>query len=122
MDQPLKPTLNRDDFTNVASALSWQARQQPDAVAIHYPRSRLFRKPIYESCTYRELDKLSDDYARGLAAYGIGPGTRTALMVTPGLDFFALFFARIYWALAESPAKLLGLFNQDRLRRNGAEV
>ena len=93
MDQPLKPTLNRDDFTNVASALSWQARQQPDAVAIHYPRSRLFRKPIYESCTYRELDKLSDDYARGLAAYGIGPGTRTALMVTPGLDFFALFFA-----------------------------
>jgi acyl-CoA synthetase (AMP-forming)/AMP-acid ligase II len=93
MDQPLNPTPTRDDFTNVASALSWQARQQPDAVAIHYPRKNLLRKPRYQSCTYRELDELSNRYARGLTAYGIGPGTRTALMVTPGLDFFALFFA-----------------------------
>jgi acyl-CoA synthetase (AMP-forming)/AMP-acid ligase II len=93
MDQPVEPTWNRDDFTNVASALSWQAHRQPNAVAIHYPRSRLFRKPTYQSCTYRDLDDLSNAYARGLTAYGIGPGVRTALMVTPGLDFFALFFA-----------------------------
>ena len=89
MDQPVEPTWNRDDFTNVASALSWQAHRQPNAVAIHYPRSRLFRKPTYQSCTYRDLDDLSNAYARGLTAYGIGPGVRTALMVTPGLDFFA---------------------------------
>ena len=93
MDQPVEPTWNRDDFTNVASALSWQAHRQPNAVAIHYPQSRVFRKPTYQSRTYRELDDLSNAYARGLTAYGIGPGVRTALMVTPGLDFFALFFA-----------------------------
>lgn len=93
MDQPVEPTWNRDDFTNVASALSWQAARQPNAAAIHYPQSRLFRKPTYQSCTYRALDDLSNAYARGLTAYGIGPGVRTALMVTPGLDFFALFFA-----------------------------
>ena len=36
---------------------------------------------------------MSDDYARGLIEYGIGRGIRTALMLTPGLDFFAMFFA-----------------------------
>jgi acyl-CoA synthetase (AMP-forming)/AMP-acid ligase II len=93
MGQPVESTRNRDDFSNVASALSWQAQRQPNAVAIHYPRSGFFRKRGYTSCTYQELDSLSDSYARGLAAYGIGPGIRTALMLTPGLDFLAMFFA-----------------------------
>jgi acyl-CoA synthetase (AMP-forming)/AMP-acid ligase II len=86
MGQPVESTRNRDDFSNVASALSWQAQRQPNAVAIHYPRSGFFRKRGYTSCTYQELDSLSDSYARGLAAYGIGPGIRTALMLTPGLE------------------------------------
>jgi len=93
MDQPVEPTWNRDDFTNVASALGWQARQQPGAIAIHYPRTGVFRKQTYLSCTYQELEELSNSYAHGLTAYGIGPGVRTALMLTPGLDFFAVFFA-----------------------------
>jgi len=86
-------TWNTDENTNVASALSWQARRQPGATAIHYPKSSTFGKERYLSCTYRELDELSDCYARGLQQYGIGKGTRTALMLTPGLDFFAMFFA-----------------------------
>ncbi len=57
------------------------------------PRAGAFKKSHYESCTYRELNELSDCYARGLHAYGITPGTRTALMLTPGLNFFAMFFA-----------------------------
>ena len=86
-------TWNTDEFSNVASALSWQAQRQPNVTAIHYPKSGAFRKHHYESCTYQELNELSDCYARGLHEYGIGPGTRTALMLTPGLDFFAMFFA-----------------------------
>lgn len=82
-----------NEFSNVAKALSWQAQQQPNVTAIHYPKSSAFKKHNYASCTYKELDELSDCYARGLHEYGIGPGTRTALMLTPGLEFFAMFFA-----------------------------
>lgn len=84
---------NAAESSNVASALSWQARRQPNAVAIHYPAKSALGKTAYRSCSYRELDELSDTYARGLHACGILPGTRTALMLTPGLDFFAMFFA-----------------------------
>ena len=82
-----------NEFSNVAKALSWQAQQQPNVTAIHYPKNSAFKKHNYASCTYKELNELSDCYARGLHEYGIGPGTRTALMLTPGLDFFAMFFA-----------------------------
>jgi acyl-CoA synthetase (AMP-forming)/AMP-acid ligase II len=92
MDMPVEKTWNTDDFINVANALSWQAERQPNAVAIHYPKSSAFRKDHYESVTYNELNALADCYARGLHEYGITPGTRTALMLTPGLDFFAMFF------------------------------
>jgi acyl-CoA synthetase (AMP-forming)/AMP-acid ligase II len=93
MDMPVENSWNRDDLANVATALSLQARRQPNVTAIHYPQSSTFGKSGYTSCTYQELDELSNCYARGLTAYGIGPGTRTALMLTPGLDFFAMFFA-----------------------------
>jgi len=93
MDMPVETTWNRDELANVATALSWQARRQPNVTAIHYPQSGAFRKSTYASCTYQELDELSNCYARGLTAYGISAGTRTALMLTPGLEFFAMFFA-----------------------------
>jgi acyl-CoA synthetase (AMP-forming)/AMP-acid ligase II len=84
---------SRDESSNVATALSWQARRQPNAVAIHYPRKGSFGRVEYADCSYLELDELSNCYARGLAEYGIAPGTRTALMLTPGLEFLAMFFA-----------------------------
>ena len=43
--------------------------------------------------SFAELDAESDRYAHGLVAAGITRGTRTALMVTPSLEFFALVFA-----------------------------
>jgi len=89
----VESTWKMDDSPNVAGALSWQARRQPNATAIHYPSGGAFGKEKYLECSYQELDELSNVYARGLKAYGIGPGTRTALMLTPGLDFFAVFFA-----------------------------
>ena len=81
------------DSCNVAAALADQARTQPDTPAIHYPSGVRRGEVRYRSASYAELDVLSDRYARGLIAYGIGRGTRVALMVTPGLEFFALFFA-----------------------------
>lgn len=93
MDMPVETTWNTDEFSNVANALSWQAQRQPSAIAIYYPKNSAFRKDHYESVTYQELNELADCYARGLHAYGITAGTRTALMLTPGLNFFAMFFA-----------------------------
>ena len=78
---------------NVASHLARQAAQRGAAAAIHYPTGLRHGRIHYASCSYHELDALSDTYARGLQEYGIARGTRTALMVPPGLDFFALFFA-----------------------------
>jgi acyl-CoA synthetase (AMP-forming)/AMP-acid ligase II len=93
MEAAVEQTWKTDNQTNVASALSRQAHTRPNATAIHYPETGTFGKVSYQSCTYQELDELSNCYARGLREYGIGKGVRTAMMVTPGLDFFALFFA-----------------------------
>ena len=84
---------NRPDHCNVAGALSWQAARQADAPAIHYPTGLVTGRVEYRSINYYALDELTDRYARGLAEFGIARGTRTALMVPPGLPFFALFFA-----------------------------
>lgn len=93
MDMPVDRAWETGSFINVAGALSWQASEQPNATAIHYPESGLLKRVKYASCTYQDLNELSDCYARGMREYGIEPGTRTALMLTPGLEFFAIFFA-----------------------------
>ncbi len=84
---------NRTKTCNIASALAQQAEQQGQNVAIHYPVGKRGSHITYESVTYSALDELSDEYAHGLIEYGIGRGVRSALMLTPGLDFFAMFFA-----------------------------
>jgi len=81
------------EICNIASALISQTEQQGDNIAIHYPTGKRGDQVHYASISYSDLNALSDDYARGLTEYGIGRGVRTALMLTPGLDFFAVFFA-----------------------------
>jgi acyl-CoA synthetase (AMP-forming)/AMP-acid ligase II len=78
---------------NVAGALTCQAERQPDQPAIHYPAGISGGRIEYRSSSYAELDELSNRWSHGLQSIGIGRGTRTALMVPPGLDFFAVFFA-----------------------------
>jgi acyl-CoA synthetase (AMP-forming)/AMP-acid ligase II len=84
---------NKPGTCNIASALVEQAAAQGNNIAIHYPLGKRRGQISYASVTYSALDKLSNEYAHGLTAYGIGRGVRTALMLTPGLDFFAMFFA-----------------------------
>ncbi len=79
---------------NIASALSEVARERPYAPAIQYPDGTDENGRIrYTHYTYKQLDEASGVIARGLEAFGITKGTRTALMVTPSLEFFALTFA-----------------------------
>jgi acyl-CoA synthetase (AMP-forming)/AMP-acid ligase II len=84
---------NSTDCCNVAGGLAEQASMQPASTAIHYPTGIRSGQVRYAECSYSELDELSNSYARGLKEYGIRRGTRTALMMPPGLDFFAMFFA-----------------------------
>jgi acyl-CoA synthetase (AMP-forming)/AMP-acid ligase II len=69
------------------------AAQQPEATAIYYPRGpRSAGRARYESLTYRALAEDAARIGAGLAAIGVGRGTRCALMVRPSPDFFALAF------------------------------
>ena len=51
------------------------------------------RPDDYTTLTFAELHADSDALAHGLTAAGVGRGTRVAVMVPPGVDFFALTFA-----------------------------
>lgn len=90
---PGQPLLPADAPCNIASALVDMASRMPYTPAIFYPMGRDANGVrAYTHYTYRQLDDRSDAIARGLHAVGIGRGVRTALMVRPSLDFFALFF------------------------------
>ncbi len=80
---------------NVASHLARMAAQQPTQVAIHAPRGRVHsdRPTEHRAITFAELNADADAVAHGLSAAGVARGTRTALMVPPSPDFFALTFA-----------------------------
>ena len=79
---------------NIAAHLPVMARRQPDAPAIYCPAGQDPQRRIrYAGQTFRELDQASNRVALGLERAGLGRGVRTALMVKPGPDFFALTFA-----------------------------
>jgi acyl-CoA synthetase (AMP-forming)/AMP-acid ligase II len=72
---------------NIASYLPLMASRNPDRQAIIAPKDRRTR------VTFRELNQECDRYAHGLARLGITRGTRTVLMVKPGVEFVGLSFA-----------------------------
>ncbi len=81
------------NFVNIAAYLPEMARKQPHRPAVSFPAGRDGNGRVkYTHYTFRQLDRESDWIARGLALSGIGRGVRTALMVKPSLEFFALTF------------------------------
>jgi olefin beta-lactone synthetase len=78
--------MNETDIVNISRHLTEMAKQQPDTPAIIFPQAK-------RSLTFRELDVESDRLALGLGRLGIVRGVRTALLVPPGPELFALTFA-----------------------------
>ncbi|MCE9567581.1 MAG: AMP-binding protein [Planctomycetes bacterium] len=80
---------------NVATHLARMAADHPTQVAIHFPRRGVKPEGTSEhiAVTFAELNADADAIAHGLVAAGIVRGTRTALMVPPSPNFFALTFA-----------------------------
>ena len=64
------------------------ALSQPDTPAIFFPINGK-----YQQHSFAQLNKESDRIAIALESIGIKKGMRTALMVKPGLEFFAITFA-----------------------------
>ena len=76
---------------NIAQFLPRMAEQAPERRAIICTqRPDLFGRT---ALTFRELDAESDRLAWGLREAGVESGSRTLLMLRPGLDFLALTFA-----------------------------
>jgi acyl-CoA synthetase (AMP-forming)/AMP-acid ligase II len=78
---------------NVAAHVPALARSRPHAPAVVCPVGRRRGRVAYVHLTFRQLDEASDRLAHALTAAGVRRGARTALMVTPGPEFFALTFA-----------------------------
>jgi acyl-CoA synthetase (AMP-forming)/AMP-acid ligase II len=79
---------------NIAGHLSAMATFQPGRPAIICASGREANGEIaYEQMTFAQLDGASNQLAQALAKIGITRGVRSALMVPPGVDFFALTFA-----------------------------
>jgi len=86
--------FQNDEMVNVAARLHEMAHKQPYTRAVVCPlRQNRYKGLAYTHLTFRQLDRESDCLAHGLLRYGIKRGTRTILMVKPGLDFFVLIFA-----------------------------
>ena len=81
-------------YCNIASRLKINARSFPYKRAVVYPAGRdKNNRVLYSQLTFSQLDQLSDRLAYGLEGIGIVRGTRTILMVPPGMEFFIIVFA-----------------------------
>lgn len=78
---------------NVADFLRRHANERPDAPALRFPTSHYTTSaPSWDTWSFQELDRASDDYARGFAAQGVMVGDRTLMLMKPSLDFYAVLF------------------------------
>lgn len=79
---------------NIASLLRTHAHERPEQRAVVYPWTRDDRGHIaWTHLSFRALDQLSDEYARGLMVRGLRKGDRVSLLVTPCLELIPLVFA-----------------------------
>jgi acyl-CoA synthetase (AMP-forming)/AMP-acid ligase II len=70
------------------------AKIAPYKRAVVYPAARDPNGRVsYSHLTFLQLDRESDCLAHGFEKIGINRGTRTILMVKPGLEFFIIIFA-----------------------------
>jgi acyl-CoA synthetase (AMP-forming)/AMP-acid ligase II len=87
-------STSQTTIANIARHLSAMARLQPERPAIICASGRDARGEVaYEQMTFAQLDADSNQLAQALEKIGIARGVRSALMVPPSLDFFALTFA-----------------------------
>ncbi|HQG29338.1 MAG TPA: AMP-binding protein, partial [Candidatus Ozemobacteraceae bacterium] len=79
---------------NMATFVRHWAERLSSKRAVVFPHGRDGDGRVsYTHLTFRQLEEESNRYARGLQKLGVRRGMRTALMLTPSLEFFAVTFA-----------------------------
>jgi len=79
---------------NMAAFIRQKASETPHKRAIVVPACRnRYGRVAYTQLTFRQLEEETNRFARGFNRIGIGRGTKTVLMITPGIEFFIAFFA-----------------------------
>ncbi|MBF0229644.1 MAG: AMP-binding protein [Desulfamplus sp.] len=82
------------DTVNISHWLKKNSIKHPYKRAVVYPSSRdSYGRVLYSQMTFAQLETESDYLAYGLRDVGIKRGTKTILMVSPGMDFFCTTFA-----------------------------
>ena len=81
-------------YTNISQGLKDTQENFPFKRAVVYPSARDRKgRVLYSQMTFTQLEIESDRLAFGLERIGIIRGTRTILMVPPGMEFFITIFA-----------------------------
>jgi acyl-CoA synthetase (AMP-forming)/AMP-acid ligase II len=78
--------MSSEIFVNISRPLTEMAALQPETAAIIFPERK-------RTLTFRELDDWSSRLAAGFEKAGISRGVRTALLVPPSPELFAITFA-----------------------------
>ncbi len=79
---------------NIATRLERQAAERPRQKAVLFPERRdRFGNMAWTSLDFAGLNRLCDEYARGLVRQGVVAGDRVSLLVKPCLEFIPLVFA-----------------------------
>lgn len=81
-------------YINISLGLEETQKKYPYKRAVVYPAGRDKKgRVLYSQMTFSQLERESDRLAFGLERIGITRGTRTILMVMPGMEFFIIVFA-----------------------------
>ncbi|WP_304606754.1 long-chain-fatty-acid--CoA ligase [Glycomyces niveus] len=99
MDGPGHGTLS------IAAILAETARRRPDAPALHF---------MEQTITYGDLWNQTRAYAGALAARGIGPGSRVAMIIPNVPDFPRVYYAALALGAVVIPVHLL--FKTEEIR------
>lgn len=79
---------------NIARLLEQQAMERPRQRAVVFPEKRdRFGNMAWTHLSFADLNRLTDEYARGLVQRGVKRGDRVSLLVKPCLEFIPLTFA-----------------------------
>ena len=85
-------TIDSSKQANLCRHLAKAAINTPTALAVAVQKSQRGQLS-YSEIDFANLHQQSDQIAHALTDYGLKPGMKAVLMVTPSIDFFALTFA-----------------------------
>lgn len=85
---------SKANVCNMASFIREKAEVSPHkrAIVVASGRDR-FGRAAYTGLTFKQLEDETNRYAHGFEKIGITRGTKTVVMIKPGIEFFIAFFA-----------------------------